>query len=142
MSYLHLGILCSLWHDGMSNGCLCLAPDLDTNAAEGVPERDTKLLIAYARANNKVIIGPATVGGVQVGGDEAISSKEPGRARVHRLQGAACLSLKPMEPMEPAGYIDPTKPTKTRPHRPHRIHRTHGTTLPCNRSAPACDLTS
>jgi ATP citrate (pro-S)-lyase len=34
--------------------------------AEGVPEKDTKRLIAYARANNKVIIGPATVGGVQV----------------------------------------------------------------------------
>ena len=31
--------------------------------AEGVPERDAKQLIAYARANNKVIIGPATVGG-------------------------------------------------------------------------------
>ena len=35
--------------------------------AEGVPERDTKLLIAFARANNKIIIGPATVGGMQVG---------------------------------------------------------------------------
>lgn len=35
--------------------------------AEGVPERDTKELIAYASANRKVIIGPATVGGVQVG---------------------------------------------------------------------------
>jgi ATP citrate (pro-S)-lyase len=35
--------------------------------AEGVPEKDTKRLIAYARSNNKVIIGPATVGGVQVG---------------------------------------------------------------------------
>jgi hypothetical protein len=34
--------------------------------AEGVPEKDTKKLIAYARANNKVLIGPATVGGVQV----------------------------------------------------------------------------
>jgi ATP citrate (pro-S)-lyase len=34
--------------------------------AEGVPEKDTKKIIAYARANNKVIIGPATVGGVQV----------------------------------------------------------------------------
>lgn len=34
--------------------------------AEGVPEKDTKRLIAYARANNKIIIGPATVGGVQV----------------------------------------------------------------------------
>lgn len=35
--------------------------------AEGVPEKDTKRMIAYARANNKVIIGPATVGGVQAG---------------------------------------------------------------------------
>ncbi|KAI5073316.1 hypothetical protein GOP47_0011329 [Adiantum capillus-veneris] len=35
--------------------------------AEGVPEGDTKKLIAYARANNKVIIGPATVGGIQAG---------------------------------------------------------------------------
>lgn len=35
--------------------------------AEGVPERDTKALIAYARSNAKVIIGPATVGGVQAG---------------------------------------------------------------------------
>ncbi|CAI5928495.1 unnamed protein product [Closterium sp. NIES-65] len=35
--------------------------------AEGVPEADTKTLIAYARANNKVIIGPATVGGIQAG---------------------------------------------------------------------------
>lgn len=34
--------------------------------AEGIPEQDTKKLIAYARANNKVILGPATVGGVQV----------------------------------------------------------------------------
>lgn len=36
--------------------------------AEGIPEQDTKKLIAYARANNKVILGPATVGGVQVCG--------------------------------------------------------------------------
>ena len=35
--------------------------------AEGVPERDTKELVAFARKHNKVIIGPATVGGVQVG---------------------------------------------------------------------------
>ncbi|KAJ7544519.1 hypothetical protein O6H91_09G081600 [Diphasiastrum complanatum] len=35
--------------------------------AEGVPEGDTKKLIAYARINNKVIIGPATVGGIQAG---------------------------------------------------------------------------
>ncbi|KAK4717030.1 hypothetical protein R3W88_015368 [Solanum pinnatisectum] len=33
--------------------------------AEGVPESDTKQLIAYAKTNNKVIIGPATVGGIQ-----------------------------------------------------------------------------
>ncbi|EFJ33298.1 hypothetical protein SELMODRAFT_270523 [Selaginella moellendorffii] len=35
--------------------------------AEGVPEGDAKKLIAYARANNKVVIGPATVGGMQAG---------------------------------------------------------------------------
>lgn len=35
--------------------------------AEGVPERDARMLIAYARENSKVIIGPATVGGVQAG---------------------------------------------------------------------------
>jgi hypothetical protein len=42
--------------------------------AEGVPEKDTKRMIAYARANNKVIIGPATVGGVQVRGVQALPS--------------------------------------------------------------------
>mmetsp|Transcript_21455 Transcript_21455/g.51177 ORF Transcript_21455/g.51177 Transcript_21455/m.51177 type:complete len:613 (+) Transcript_21455:137-1975(+) len=35
--------------------------------AEGVPEKDTKHLIAFARKRNKVIIGPATVGGMQAG---------------------------------------------------------------------------
>ena len=34
--------------------------------AEGVPEADTKKLIAYARKHNKILLGPATVGGVQV----------------------------------------------------------------------------
>ena len=34
--------------------------------AEGVPEKDTKVMIAYARTHNKVLLGPATVGGVQV----------------------------------------------------------------------------
>ena len=34
--------------------------------AEGVPEHDTKKLIAYAQAHNKIILGPATVGGLQV----------------------------------------------------------------------------
>ena len=35
--------------------------------AEGVPERRTKLLTAKAKALGKVIIGPATVGGVKAG---------------------------------------------------------------------------
>ncbi|KAG7991169.1 hypothetical protein I3843_02G061800 [Carya illinoinensis] len=35
--------------------------------AEGVPESDAKQLIAFAQANNKVVIGPATVGGIQAG---------------------------------------------------------------------------
>ena len=35
--------------------------------AEGVPERQTKLLTAKAKALGKVIIGPATVGGVKAG---------------------------------------------------------------------------
>ncbi|KAF5839403.1 citrate synthase-like protein [Dunaliella salina] len=56
--------------------------------AEGVPERDTKLLIAYARANNKVIIGPATVGGVQAGafkiGDTAGTLENIIDCKLHR----------------------------------------------------------
>ncbi|KAJ1380588.1 Succinyl-CoA synthetase-like [Sesbania bispinosa] len=35
--------------------------------AKEVPESDTKQLIAYARANNKIVIGPATVGAIQAG---------------------------------------------------------------------------
>ncbi|MFH2101309.1 MAG: citrate/2-methylcitrate synthase [Candidatus Micrarchaeota archaeon] len=35
--------------------------------AEGVPERQIKDLTAFAKENNKIIIGPATVGGVQAG---------------------------------------------------------------------------
>lgn len=35
--------------------------------AEGIPERDVKKLITYANNRGKVIIGPATVGGVQAG---------------------------------------------------------------------------
>lgn len=35
--------------------------------AEGVPESDTRKLIAYAKANGKLIIGPATVGAIQAG---------------------------------------------------------------------------
>ncbi|GFR40214.1 hypothetical protein Agub_g780 [Astrephomene gubernaculifera] len=56
--------------------------------AEGVPERDTKRLIAEARAANKVIIGPATVGGVQAGafkiGDTAGTLDNIVACRLHR----------------------------------------------------------
>lgn len=34
--------------------------------AEGVPEADTKQLILYAAKHNKIVLGPATVGGLQV----------------------------------------------------------------------------
>ena len=35
--------------------------------AEGIPERHTKELIALAKKNNKLIIGPSTVGGIAAG---------------------------------------------------------------------------
>ncbi|DBA97917.1 hypothetical protein WJX82_006716 [Trebouxia sp. C0006] len=35
--------------------------------AEGVPEGDTKQLVAYAAKHNKIVLGPATVGGLQAG---------------------------------------------------------------------------
>nr|AOE43271.1 ATP citrate lyase [Coremiostelium polycephalum] len=35
--------------------------------AEGVPENEARSLISIAKKNNKVIIGPATVGGIQAG---------------------------------------------------------------------------
>eukprot|EP01098_Paradermamoeba_levis_P016941 TRINITY_DN943_c0_g4_i2.p1 TRINITY_DN943_c0_g4~~TRINITY_DN943_c0_g4_i2.p1 ORF type:complete len:622 (-),score=220.36 TRINITY_DN943_c0_g4_i2:323-2110(-) len=35
--------------------------------AEGLPERDTKNLVALAKKKGKVVIGPATVGGIQAG---------------------------------------------------------------------------
>eukprot|EP00270_Netrium_digitus_P002348 TRINITY_DN12682_c0_g1_i1.p1 TRINITY_DN12682_c0_g1~~TRINITY_DN12682_c0_g1_i1.p1 ORF type:complete len:609 (-),score=165.79 TRINITY_DN12682_c0_g1_i1:224-2050(-) len=56
--------------------------------AEGVPEADTKRLIAYARSNNKIIIGPATVGGIQAGafkiGDTAGTLDNITRCRLYR----------------------------------------------------------
>ncbi|BDA50082.1 ATP-citrate synthase beta chain protein 1 [Coccomyxa sp. Obi] len=56
--------------------------------AEGVPEADTKKLIAYARANNKILIGPATVGGVQAGafriGDTAGTLDNIVACKLHR----------------------------------------------------------
>lgn len=74
--------------------------------AEGVPERDAKKLIAYARANSKVLIGPATVGGVQVRGRAGARAPEwrgfPGRvcccrART-RVQPVALWSGRAPEP--------------------------------------------
>ncbi|CDF32141.1 ATP citrate lyase [Chondrus crispus] len=56
--------------------------------AEGVPERDTKKLITYANRNSKVIIGPATVGGVQAGafkiGDTAGTVENIITCKLHR----------------------------------------------------------
>mmetsp|Transcript_17361 Transcript_17361/g.29726 ORF Transcript_17361/g.29726 Transcript_17361/m.29726 type:complete len:614 (+) Transcript_17361:97-1938(+) len=56
--------------------------------AEGVPERDTKHMIAYARMHNKVILGPATVGGVQAGafkiGDTAGTLENAVTCKLHR----------------------------------------------------------
>jgi succinyl-CoA synthetase alpha subunit len=36
--------------------------------AEGIPERDTRKLIALAKKKGKTIVGPATVGGIKAGG--------------------------------------------------------------------------
>lgn len=56
--------------------------------AEGVPERDTKKLISYANQTGKVIIGPATVGGVQAGsfkiGDTAGTVENIITCKLHR----------------------------------------------------------
>jgi len=35
--------------------------------AEGIPENETKMLAALAKKNDKMLIGPATVGGIQAG---------------------------------------------------------------------------
>eukprot|EP00884_Botryococcus_braunii_P007180 jgi/Botrbrau1/16463/Bobra.0142s0058.1 len=56
--------------------------------AEGVPEADTKKLIAFAKANNKILIGPATVGGLQAGafriGDTAGTLDNIVACKLHR----------------------------------------------------------
>ncbi|KAF6000589.1 citrate synthase [Cyanidiococcus yangmingshanensis] len=56
--------------------------------AEGVPERETKRLIAEAAARKKVIIGPATVGAIQAGAfkvaDTAGTLDNILRCRLHR----------------------------------------------------------
>lgn len=56
--------------------------------AEGVPERDTKKLIALAGQNGTTIIGPATVGGVRAGafkiGDTAGTIENIMKCKLHR----------------------------------------------------------
>lgn len=56
--------------------------------AEGIPERDAKMLLAYAQHHRKVIIGPATVGGVQAGafkiGDTAGTMDNIISCKLHR----------------------------------------------------------
>eukprot|EP00762_Andalucia_godoyi_P005235 ANDGO_06800.mRNA.1 ATP-citrate synthase beta chain protein 1 len=56
--------------------------------AEGVPERNVKELIAKANKLGKVVIGPATVGGVQAGafkiGDTAGTVENIVRCKLHR----------------------------------------------------------
>lgn len=65
-------------------------PSIRTAAiiAEGVPERDTKKLIAFANKHAKVVIGPATVGGVQAGafkiGDTAGTVENIITCKLHR----------------------------------------------------------
>ncbi|KAM1760881.1 hypothetical protein EV1_003593 [Malus domestica] len=59
--------------------------------AEGVPESDTKQLIAYARATNKVVIGSATVGGIQAGAfkiveGQRISLNNAGRLPINKIR--------------------------------------------------------
>ncbi|KAM1279105.1 hypothetical protein ACFX13_032023 [Malus domestica] len=54
-------------------------------SAEGVPESDTKQLIAYARATNKVVIGSATVGGIQAGAFKIVERQRISLNNVGRL---------------------------------------------------------
>lgn len=56
--------------------------------AEGVPQKDTKKMIAYAKQHNKLVIGPATVGGIQAGafkiGDTGGTVENLIACRLHR----------------------------------------------------------
>jgi len=66
------------------------APSIETVViiAEGVPESDTKILIATARRLGKLIIGPATVGGVAAGafriGDAGGTIENMVNCKLHR----------------------------------------------------------
>ena len=63
--------------------------------AEGVPEADTKRLIAYARAHNKILLGPATVGGIQARSCLSTSCEQE-----HWQHAAA-----PSRPVDPAPHL-------------------------------------
>lgn len=64
--------------------------------AEGVPERKTKELIAKAKELNKVIIGPATVGGVIAGafkiGNTGGTIENIMESKLHRPGSVGCVS--------------------------------------------------
>ena len=64
--------------------------------AEGVPERQTKELIAKAKVLNKVIIGPATVGGVVAGafkiGNTGGTIENILESKLHRPGSVGCVS--------------------------------------------------
>lgn len=79
------------YRSAYSSSCTALRePSIKTVViiAEGVPERDTKRLIAAAKQNSKVVIGPATVGGIQAGafkvGDTAGTIENIITCKLHR----------------------------------------------------------
>ncbi|KAH0673321.1 hypothetical protein KY284_024408 [Solanum tuberosum] len=76
--------------------------------AEGVPESDTKQLIAYAKTNNEVIIGPATVGGIQAGafkiGDTAGTTDNIIQCKLYR-PGSVGFVSKSVSTRNPVGRI-------------------------------------
>lgn len=81
--------------------------------AEGVPERKTKELIAKAKELNKVIIGPATVGGVIAGafkiGNTGGTIENIMESKLHRPGSVGCVS-------NSGGF--PTRPITSLPETP------------------------
>ncbi|KAF8394681.1 hypothetical protein HHK36_020898 [Tetracentron sinense] len=77
--------------------------------AEGVPESDTKQLIAYARVNNKVVVGPATVGGIQAGafkiGDTAGTIDNIIQCKLYRSGSVGFVSKSPCQNMVVLGEL-------------------------------------
>jgi ATP citrate (pro-S)-lyase len=79
------------YRSAYASSCIALShPAIRTVViiAEGVPERDTKMLIALAAQKKKIIIGPATVGGIRAGafkiGDTAGTIENIMRCKLHR----------------------------------------------------------